>query len=171
MIWQVILHVPSPWFKGKFVHIVRQAQIDVEVPNAVKVDAKGLPLNPDGIHLTTAAQIRLANMLADAFLSSNFTPPTKTQYHMIWWWIYVTTININHLFIWTELGRPYVQEIHNDTFFITIFLPIYIYSWAIYITYHFIILMHILCFKKSYKSNSKIINARSWRGNQFHGIC
>ncbi|KAG5595054.1 hypothetical protein H5410_036286 [Solanum commersonii] len=79
----VILHVPSPWFKGKFVDIVRQAQIDIELPNAVKVDANGLPLNPDGIHLTTAAQIRLANMLADAFLSSNFTAPTKTEYHMI----------------------------------------------------------------------------------------
>ncbi|KAJ8526492.1 hypothetical protein K7X08_028969 [Anisodus acutangulus] len=75
----VVLHVPRPWFKGKFADIVRQAQIEVELPNVVKVDAKGLPLNPDGIHLTTAAQIRVGNMLADAFLSSNITSPRKSS--------------------------------------------------------------------------------------------
>ncbi|KAK4337889.1 hypothetical protein RND71_042376 [Anisodus tanguticus] len=82
----VVLHVPRPWFKGKFADIVRQAQIEVELSNVVKVDAKGLPLNPDGIHLTTAAQIRVGNMLADAFLSSNITSPRKSSekvFHML----------------------------------------------------------------------------------------
>ncbi|XP_059310160.1 probable carbohydrate esterase At4g34215 [Lycium ferocissimum] len=82
----VVLHIPDPWFKGKFADIVRQAQIEVEIPNAVKVDANGLSLNPDGIHLTTASQIRVGNMLAEAFLCSNFTSPRKISnkvYHMM----------------------------------------------------------------------------------------
>ncbi|OVA02061.1 protein of unknown function DUF303 [Macleaya cordata] len=52
---------------GQFVGIVRKAQLDVELTNVRCVDATGLPLGSDGLHLTTQAQVHLGHMLAKAF--------------------------------------------------------------------------------------------------------
>lgn len=48
---------------------VREAQKGISVPNVVCVDAKGLPLKEDNLHLTTEAQVQLGHLLADAYLS------------------------------------------------------------------------------------------------------
>lgn len=52
---------------------VREAQLGINLPNVVCVDAKGLKLNDDNLHLTTDAQVHLGEMLADAYLS-HFNP-------------------------------------------------------------------------------------------------
>ncbi|KAI6689072.1 hypothetical protein NL676_025900 [Syzygium grande] len=53
---------------GPFTGTVREAQLGLDLPNVRTIDAKGLPLVRDHIHLTTPAQVRLGQMLADAFL-------------------------------------------------------------------------------------------------------
>ncbi|KAE8680006.1 putative carbohydrate esterase [Hibiscus syriacus] len=47
---------------------VRAAQLGMNLPNVTCVDAKGLPLKQDNLHLTTEAQVMLGHMLADAFI-------------------------------------------------------------------------------------------------------
>ncbi|XP_009586847.1 putative carbohydrate esterase At4g34215 [Nicotiana tabacum] len=68
-ILQVILPYPKEPFKGPYIEEVRATQLAINVPNVVKIDAKGLELGPDGIHLTTPAQVQLGHMFAHAFLS------------------------------------------------------------------------------------------------------
>lgn len=58
---------------ARYMDIVRRAQLGIKLPNVVCIDAKGMPLNDDHIHLTTHAQVRLGHMLADAYLQ-HFTP-------------------------------------------------------------------------------------------------
>lgn len=50
--------------------LVRRAQMEVstEVPRVYFVDALGLPLYPDKVHLTTLAQARLGERLAAAYI-------------------------------------------------------------------------------------------------------
>ncbi|KAI6689070.1 hypothetical protein NL676_025898 [Syzygium grande] len=55
---------------GPFIETVREAQFKLDLPNVRTVDAKGLPLRSDRLHLTTPAQVRLGQMLANAFLQS-----------------------------------------------------------------------------------------------------
>ncbi|KAK2631676.1 hypothetical protein EUGRSUZ_L02594 [Eucalyptus grandis] len=56
--------------EGKFVDTVRSAQLGITLPNVKCVDAKGLDLKTDHLHLTTTSQVRLGSMLADAFSAS-----------------------------------------------------------------------------------------------------
>ncbi|XP_024024849.1 probable carbohydrate esterase At4g34215 [Morus notabilis] len=56
--------------EGKFTDVVRKAQLEINLPNVKCVDAKGLPLKADNLHLTTASEVRLGLMLAHAFLGS-----------------------------------------------------------------------------------------------------
>lgn len=53
---------------GPYLGAVRKAQLETELENVHCVDAMGLPLEPDGLHLTTSSQVRLGHMIADAFL-------------------------------------------------------------------------------------------------------
>lgn len=53
-----------------FINKVREAQLSIDLANVVCVDAKGLPLNEDHLHLTTEAQVQLGNILADAYLKN-----------------------------------------------------------------------------------------------------
>lgn len=71
--------------QGRYIEEVREAQLKIEVPNVENVDAKGLPLEPDGLHLTTPAQVRLGDMLARAFLhfQPNHSPPLFVPYFLI----------------------------------------------------------------------------------------
>ncbi|KAG8491983.1 hypothetical protein CXB51_015304 [Gossypium anomalum] len=60
---------------GAYIEEVREAQLKTDMPYVKCVDAKGLPLGPDGLHLTTPSQVTLGQMLAHAFLgifASNF---------------------------------------------------------------------------------------------------
>lgn len=54
---------------------VRKAQLNVNLPNVVTVDAIGLALNEDNLHLTTESQVKLGEMLAQAYIN-NFLPAT-----------------------------------------------------------------------------------------------
>lgn len=67
---------------GPYVEIVRQAQLGIDLLNLKTVDAKGLPLQPDGLHLSTQAQVELGKMMGDAFLQ--FVPssiPSPNVHH------------------------------------------------------------------------------------------
>lgn len=55
----------EPWIDK-----VREAQLAIDMPNVVCVDAKGLPLNEDRLHLSTRAQVLLGNMLAEAYINN-----------------------------------------------------------------------------------------------------
>lgn len=61
---------------GTYIEIVREAQLGINLPNVWCVDAKGLQLEPDGLHLTSTAQVQLGKMLAAAFLQTvpNLSP-------------------------------------------------------------------------------------------------
>ncbi|KAG2542936.1 probable carbohydrate esterase At4g34215 [Panicum virgatum] len=52
---------------------VRSAQFSVNLPNVVTVDAMGLALNEDNMHLTTESQVKLGNMLAEAYIKNFLT--------------------------------------------------------------------------------------------------
>ncbi|KAK1422202.1 hypothetical protein QVD17_25161 [Tagetes erecta] len=57
--------------EGPYIEIVRKAQHEINLPNVITVDAKGLLLQPDGLHLSTIAQVQVGKMLAHAMLRSN----------------------------------------------------------------------------------------------------
>ncbi|KAJ1397340.1 Sialate O-acetylesterase domain [Sesbania bispinosa] len=48
---------------------VREAQKGIDLPNVICVDAKGLALKEDNMHLTTESQVQLGHMLAQAYLA------------------------------------------------------------------------------------------------------
>lgn len=52
----------------KFMEKVRKAQLEMDVQNVVCVDAKGLQLKEDHLHLTTESQVQLGQMLAQAYI-------------------------------------------------------------------------------------------------------
>ena len=56
--------------EGEFVETVRKAQLEINMPNVKCVDAKGLPLKADNIHLTTISEVKVGLKLAHAFLDS-----------------------------------------------------------------------------------------------------
>ncbi|XP_062225090.1 probable carbohydrate esterase At4g34215 [Phragmites australis] len=57
--------------EGNYTDIVREAQKNINLPNVILVDAMGLPLREDQLHLSTEAQLRLGDMLAQAYLKFN----------------------------------------------------------------------------------------------------
>lgn len=59
--------------------VVRKAQLGIDLPNVRCVDAKGLQLDPDGLHLSAGAQVRLGRMLADAFLQIMAPLPVQSS--------------------------------------------------------------------------------------------
>ncbi|KAL9237988.1 hypothetical protein vseg_012472 [Gypsophila vaccaria] len=63
-----ILQVAIASGEGPYIEEVRQAQMGVDLLNFKTIDAMGLPLEPDKLHLTTPAQVYLGEKLADAFL-------------------------------------------------------------------------------------------------------
>ncbi|KAK9054309.1 hypothetical protein SSX86_025387 [Deinandra increscens subsp. villosa] len=63
-----IVHVAITSGQGPYVETVRKAQLGIKLRKVRCVDAKGLPLLQDNLHLSTPAQVRLGRMLADAFL-------------------------------------------------------------------------------------------------------
>ncbi|XP_052205691.1 probable carbohydrate esterase At4g34215 [Diospyros lotus] len=54
----------------KYIETVREAQKSIDIANVACVDAKGLALKEDNLHLTTEAQVQLGRMLADAYLTT-----------------------------------------------------------------------------------------------------
>lgn len=59
--------------------------MDIDLPNVIKVDANDLPVESDGLHLTTQGQIQLGNRMAQAFLNTKFQSlkyDSNKIYHM-----------------------------------------------------------------------------------------
>ncbi|XP_065023013.1 probable carbohydrate esterase At4g34215 [Musa acuminata AAA Group] len=56
-----------------YIEKIREAQLGISMPDVVNVDAMGLPLNEDNLHLTTEAQVLLGNMLAEAYAEHYLT--------------------------------------------------------------------------------------------------
>jgi len=54
--------------EGPYIETVRQAQLQIDLLNLKTIDAMGLPLEPDHLHLTTPAQVTLGEKLAYTFL-------------------------------------------------------------------------------------------------------
>ncbi|CAN4095354.1 unnamed protein product [Withania somnifera] len=53
---------------GPYEEEIRQAQIGINLQNVKTVDANGLKVGPDYVHLSTPAEVQLGQMLAHAFL-------------------------------------------------------------------------------------------------------
>ncbi|XP_022148694.1 probable carbohydrate esterase At4g34215 [Momordica charantia] len=53
----------------EYIEKVREAQLGMKIENVVCVDAKGLQLQEDNLHLSTQSQVVLGQMLAQAYLS------------------------------------------------------------------------------------------------------
>ncbi|KAG8373290.1 hypothetical protein BUALT_Bualt11G0008600 [Buddleja alternifolia] len=51
-----------------YTEMVRKAQLEIKLPNVTCIDAKGLQIQSDKLHLTTEAEVRLGKMLAGAAL-------------------------------------------------------------------------------------------------------
>ncbi|KAH9610434.1 hypothetical protein KSS87_010152 [Heliosperma pusillum] len=62
----------------KYIEKIREAQLSIKLPNVICVDAKGLKLNHDNLHLSTEAQVQLGKILADAYLC-NFCSSLEPQ--------------------------------------------------------------------------------------------
>lgn len=60
--------------EGKYIETVRKAQLQLDLPNVKCVDAKGLALEADKLHLTTNSQVILGLKLAQAFVASQLSP-------------------------------------------------------------------------------------------------
>ncbi|XP_051132431.1 probable carbohydrate esterase At4g34215 [Andrographis paniculata] len=54
----------------KYLDKIREIQKGIDIPNVVTVDAYGLQLKEDNLHLTTEAQVRLGCILAQAHLAN-----------------------------------------------------------------------------------------------------
>ncbi|GER36264.1 hypothetical protein STAS_12594 [Striga asiatica] len=63
--------------EGPYVDVVRKAQTEIRLPNVRCVDAKGLKLEADGLHLSTPAQVDLGRIMADAFLKISAPLPVQ----------------------------------------------------------------------------------------------
>lgn len=53
----------------EYLEKVRDVQKGIDLPNVVCVDAMGLPLQEDKLHLTTEAHIQLGLLLANCYLT------------------------------------------------------------------------------------------------------
>ncbi|KAL3515317.1 hypothetical protein ACH5RR_022219 [Cinchona calisaya] len=65
----------------KYIEKIREAQLGMgmEIENVACVDAKGLQLQEDNLHLTTQAQVELGQMLADAYLTNFASRPPNSS--------------------------------------------------------------------------------------------
>ncbi|XP_050213051.1 probable carbohydrate esterase At4g34215 [Mercurialis annua] len=56
--------------EGKYIEIVRRGQLATKVPKVKCIDAKGLALKTDHLHLTTMSQVHLGHKFAHAYVAS-----------------------------------------------------------------------------------------------------
>ncbi|KAK7410064.1 hypothetical protein VNO78_00549 [Psophocarpus tetragonolobus] len=75
-----IIQVALASGSGPYIEVIRQAQLSIDLLNLRTVDAHGLPLLPDGLHLSTQAQVHLGQMMANAFLQ--FVPSSNLNHNL-----------------------------------------------------------------------------------------
>ncbi|KAL2894685.1 hypothetical protein RDABS01_010594 [Bienertia sinuspersici] len=66
----LIIQVALASGEGKHVEMVREAQLGIKLPKVKSVDAKGLRVGSDHLHLTTMSQVHLGLLLARSFLNN-----------------------------------------------------------------------------------------------------
>ncbi|XP_015972393.1 probable carbohydrate esterase At4g34215 [Arachis duranensis] len=66
----LVIQVALASGEGKYIEKVRKGQLGLKLPNVKCVDAKGLPLKTDQLHLTTVSQVHLGMRLAHAYIAS-----------------------------------------------------------------------------------------------------
>nr|GEX40483.1 probable carbohydrate esterase At4g34215 [Tanacetum cinerariifolium] len=74
-----ILQVALASGAGPYISRVREAQLGMWQVNLWTVDAKGLELEPGRLHLTTPSQVKLGEMLAQAFPQAQHLPVTSVK--------------------------------------------------------------------------------------------
>lgn len=62
---------------GPYTEKVRESQLGLDLANVKCVDAKGLELQLDNLHLSTPAEVQLGEMLAGLFLQNRPDPLTS----------------------------------------------------------------------------------------------
>ncbi|CAI9267093.1 unnamed protein product [Lactuca saligna] len=77
-----IIQVALASGEGEYVEMVREGQLGMDLVNLRTVDAKGLSLEPDVLHLTTPSQFSLGHMLANAFLQTRPSALAVTSSHV-----------------------------------------------------------------------------------------
>lgn len=65
-----IIQVALASGQGPYIDAVRQAQFGVHLRNLKIIDAKGLPMEPDNLHLSSLAQVQLGDKFAKAFAAT-----------------------------------------------------------------------------------------------------
>ncbi|PON48860.1 SGNH hydrolase-type esterase domain containing protein [Parasponia andersonii] len=66
----LVIQVALASGEGRYIEVVRKAQLEMNLPNVRCVDGKGLNLKTDHLHLTTASEVQLGIKLANSFLAS-----------------------------------------------------------------------------------------------------
>ncbi|PHT32458.1 putative carbohydrate esterase [Capsicum baccatum] len=69
-----IIQVALTTTLGPYEEEIREAQLGIQLPNVRTVDANGLKVGPDNVHLSTSAEVQLGQMLAQAFLEFGSDP-------------------------------------------------------------------------------------------------
>lgn len=75
----VVIQVALASGEGKFIEKVRNAQLGIKLSNVKCVNAKGLRLKSDNLHLTTMSEVHLGIQLAHAYLASVRHQSNQTQ--------------------------------------------------------------------------------------------
>lgn len=65
-----IIQVALASGQGPYIEKVREVQLGLKLTNIRCVDAKGLEMEPDHLHLSTTGEIQLGKMLADAYIKT-----------------------------------------------------------------------------------------------------
>lgn len=65
--FQIFVQVAIASGDIRYMEKIREAQMGINLPNVVCVDAKGLELKEDHLHLTTGAQVKLGHILGEAY--------------------------------------------------------------------------------------------------------
>lgn len=80
----IVLQVAIASGDEKYIEKIREAQKGIDLPNVVCVDAMGVQLKEDNLHLTTEAQVKLGQMLADAYFTHFAAQPSVASSWEIW---------------------------------------------------------------------------------------
>ncbi|KAK4428516.1 putative carbohydrate esterase [Sesamum alatum] len=62
-----VIQVALASAEGPYIDKVRKAQLEINLPNVKCIDAKGMKIGHDGLHLSTEGEVRVGQMMADAF--------------------------------------------------------------------------------------------------------
>ncbi|KAK4428861.1 putative carbohydrate esterase [Sesamum alatum] len=62
-----VIQVALASAEGPYIDEVRKAQLEIDLPNVKCVDAKGMKIGHDGLHLSTEGEVQVGQMMADAY--------------------------------------------------------------------------------------------------------